>query len=73
MMHPVKAEIMRKNQTWRIFLGDSGGPKLTDEEVWAEQYAKFKEIKSNCNRPRYRDAPPDSYYDDEDCPDASES
>ena len=73
MMHPVKAEIMRKNQIWRIFLGDSGGPKLTDEEVWAEQHAKFKEIKSNCNRPRYRDAPPDSYYDDEDCPDDCES
>jgi ribosomal protein S14 len=71
MLHPIKAELMRKDQKLRAFLGNSGGPKPSDEDLWDKQHAKFVAIQSNC--PQYRTEPPDSpSYDDNDCPDDCE-
>ena len=63
-LHPVKAEILRKNESIRNYLGESGGPRPGDDEAWAEMYAEFERIKEDV--PKYQSEPPTSVYDDSD-------
>ena len=56
-LHPVKAEILRKNNSIRSYLGESGGPRPSDDELWEQMYVEFKRIQQT----RHPTTPPDAY------------
>lgn len=56
-----KAEILRKNNSIRSYLGENGGPRISEDDQWDQMYVEFKRLQ----RTRYHTAPP-SNYDGED-------
>ena len=66
IIHSVKADVLRKNDSIREFIddgGNGGGPRPTGDEQWEKQYNEFKRIKRE--KQLHRNAPPHMYTADE--------